>query len=116
MAYKQEKLDPTRLTALMALTFGVVLLSAGCGRPVETARVAATPAPVGVPAPVVPPPVTATGALPATAGADVKVADIASNWTNYSGKTVTVVADVEEVKGARAFTLDEDSVLLPALF
>jgi hypothetical protein len=41
----------------------------------------------------------------------VRVADITGNWANYDGKTVTVVADVEEVLGPRAFKLDEDAPL-----
>ena len=36
---------------------------------------------------------------------------ITGNLDNYIGKTVTVVADVQEVLGPRAFTLDEDDVL-----
>ncbi len=41
----------------------------------------------------------------------VRVADITGNMNNYLGKTVTVVADVEEVFGPRAFSLDEDAPL-----
>lgn len=48
---------------------------------------------------------------PAADGAEVRVADITGNPNNYVGKTVTVVADVEEVWGARAFSLDEDAPL-----
>ena len=39
----------------------------------------------------------------------VRVADIAGEPDKYVGQTVTVVADVEEVHSARAFSLDEDS-------
>jgi hypothetical protein len=38
-----------------------------------------------------------------------RVADIAGEPDRFMGQTVTVVADVEEVHGARAFSLDEDS-------
>lgn len=44
-------------------------------------------------------------------GANVRVADITGNLNNYVGQTVTVVADVQEVLGPRAFKLDEDSPL-----
>ena len=39
----------------------------------------------------------------------VRVADIQENPGQFVGKNVTVVADVEEVHSARAFSLDEDS-------
>jgi hypothetical protein len=39
----------------------------------------------------------------------VRVADIQDHPDTYAGQTVTVVADVEEVHSARAFSLDEDS-------
>ena len=39
----------------------------------------------------------------------VRVADISGEPDKYLGQTVTVVADVEEVHSARAFSLDEDS-------
>ena len=42
---------------------------------------------------------------------NVTVADVTGNVTGYVGKTVTVVADVEEVLGPRAFKLDEDNAL-----
>jgi hypothetical protein len=51
---------------------------------------------------------------PAAAGAtggEVTVGTITGNLNNYLGKTVTVVADVQEVLGPRAFTLDEDDVI-----
>jgi hypothetical protein len=40
---------------------------------------------------------------------EIRVADIAGNPDKFMGQTVTVVADVEEVHSARAFSLDEDS-------
>ena len=39
----------------------------------------------------------------------VRVADIQDHPENFVGKSVTVVADVEEVHSSRAFSLDEDS-------
>ena len=42
---------------------------------------------------------------------EVTVGTITGNLDNYVGKTVTVVADVQEVLGPRAFTLDEDDLL-----
>jgi predicted small secreted protein len=44
-------------------------------------------------------------------GGEVTVGRIVGDLENYAGKTVTVVADVQEVLGPRAFTLDEDDVL-----
>jgi hypothetical protein len=46
-----------------------------------------------------------------TAGGEITVGKITGNLNDYLGKTVTVVADVQEVLGPRAFTLDEDDVL-----
>ena len=43
------------------------------------------------------------------AAGETRVADIAGEPDKYLGQTVTVVADVEEVHSARAFSLDEDS-------
>jgi hypothetical protein len=47
----------------------------------------------------------------ASPGAAVSLGTITGNLNNYLGKTVTVEADVQEVFGPRAFTLDEDDVL-----
>lgn len=44
-------------------------------------------------------------------GATTTVAAIKENPDNWAGKTVTVVADLEEVWGPRAFSLDEDAPL-----
>ena len=44
-----------------------------------------------------------------TTAGETRVADIAGEPDKYMGQTVTVVADVEEVHSARAFSLDEDS-------
>lgn len=50
-----------------------------------------------------------TNASPAASpGAAVSLGTITGNLNNYLGKTVTVEADVQEVFGPRAFTLDED--------
>jgi hypothetical protein len=47
-----------------------------------------------------------------TAGAGMpRVADIVGNPSDYAGKSVTLIADVEEVFGPRAFALDEDAPL-----
>jgi hypothetical protein len=80
----------------------LALSGAGCDIDREPDRTAAPGSPT--------PAVTATP-VPGANGTNVSVADIASNWTNYDGKTVTVIADVEEVLGPRAFTLDEDDSL-----
>lgn len=108
----RHEFNLTRLTSVIAPIFGLALLSAGCERKVETAPVVVTPAPAVTSAPATTAPATTTGTVNPTApGATVKVADITGNSANYHGKTVTVVADVEEVKGPRAFVLDEDSAL-----
>jgi BON domain len=44
-------------------------------------------------------------------GSEITVGTITGNLNQYLGKTVTVVADVQEVLGPRAFTLDEDDAL-----
>ena len=51
------------------------------------------------------------GAAAGTTAGEVTVGTITGNLDNYVGKSVTVVADVQEVLGPRAFTLDEDDVL-----
>jgi hypothetical protein len=43
--------------------------------------------------------------------AETEVNDIVGEPATYTGRQVTVVADLEEVLGPRAFTLDEDSPL-----
>ncbi len=60
---------------------------------------------------IAPAPTVATTPMTGTEQGTIRVADITGNWTNYDGRTVTVVADVEEVLGPRAFTLDEDAPL-----
>jgi hypothetical protein len=54
---------------------------------------------------------TVAPAATSTTDAEVTVGKITGDLDNYLGKTVTVVADVQEVLGPRAFTLDEDDVL-----
>lgn len=59
-----------------------------------------------------PSPATSPGAVGTTGlpvGATHRVTDITRNPNALIGKTVTVVADVDEVYGPRAFELDEDS-------
>ena len=60
------------------------------------------------------PPPAATTDRPAGTTGDggmVTVGDITGDPNRYAGQTVTVVADVEEVLGPRAFKLDEDDAL-----
>ena len=42
---------------------------------------------------------------------NLTVADVMGNLERYTGQTVTIVADVEEVFGPKAFKLDEDNAL-----
>ena len=48
---------------------------------------------------------------PAGSPAGVSLGTITGDLNNYLGRTVTVEADVQEVFGPRAFTLDEDDAL-----
>lgn len=50
-------------------------------------------------------------ASPAASPGMVSLGTITGNLNNYLGKTVTVEADVQEVFGPRALTLDEDDAL-----
>lgn len=52
-----------------------------------------------------------TGASAPAADGTVNVAAITGDPNRYLGQTVTVVADVEEVHGPLAFSLDEDAPL-----
>jgi hypothetical protein len=54
---------------------------------------------------------TVATAAAGTVGGEVTVGTITGDLNNYLGKTVTVVADVQEVLSRRAFTLDEDDAL-----
>lgn len=47
----------------------------------------------------------------ASPGAATSLGTITGNLNNYLGRNVTVEADVQEVFGPRAFTLDEDDAL-----
>lgn len=49
------------------------------------------------------------GAAGTAGGGEMRVADIVAAPDDYFGRTVTVTADVEEVLGPMAFTLDEDA-------
>jgi hypothetical protein len=53
------------------------------------------------------------GETPSASAAEttVSVADITGDPNRYFGQTITVVADVEEVHGPMAFSLDEDAPL-----
>lgn len=55
-------------------------------------------------------PMASTNSNSLPAGATTTVAAIQDNTDAWVGKTVTVVADVEEVWGPHTFSLDEDSV------
>ncbi len=97
-------------TALIAL----VLFIAGCetaDREMTEPAVTPTPTmtPETSPSPAVSPGAAGTTGMPE--GATHRVADITGNPNAVIGKTVTVVADVDEVYGPRAFKLDEDSPL-----
>jgi hypothetical protein len=79
----------------------LVLFGAGCG---ATEREAVAP-----PSPSPSPPKThPSPSAPEwlTAGATNKVADITGAPNAFIGKTVTVVAEIDDVYGPRAFTLD----------
>lgn len=52
---------------------------------------------------------TDTGMTGTAGDGTVRVADVVAAPNEYFGRTVTLEADVEEVLGARAFTLDEDA-------
>jgi hypothetical protein len=87
------------------LSLILVFLTVACNNErTETTGVATvSPTPVMSPTPMMSP--------SPTMGQMVRVADITGNLNNYVGKTVTVVAEVEEVRGPRAFRLDEDAPL-----
>ncbi len=102
-----------RPTAVVAPIIGVALLAFGCERRVETVPATPPAAPTATPAPAAPPPPATTPA--ATTGTEaptenvVTVADITGNPGRFLGQTVTVIADVGDVKGPRAFMLDDNS-------
>ena len=84
-------------TIRSVIAAAVLLIAYGCDD--TTASRTSTPAP----------PAGASSAAANTG--TVRVADIAGNPAQYAGQTVTVVADVEEVHGPMAFSLDEDAAL-----
>ena len=94
------------LITLGALAAAGTFLAAGCDRGSDSPP--ATPAATFIPAP---PGAATPAATVAAVVPTVSVADITTDWSKYGGKTLTVVADIEEVRGPRAFTLDEDSPL-----
>jgi hypothetical protein len=100
-----KKITAIFSTALIAL----VLFVAGC----ETAE-RETTEPTVTPTPALTPEMSPSPTMGTTGmaeGATHRVADITGNPNAAIGKTVTVVADVDEVYGPRAFKLDEDSPL-----
>src|SRR5262245_28556274 len=81
----------------------LVLFGAGCGATERDTAVEPTPAPTMTP-PITPPSPPAPEWL--AAGATNRVAEITSAPNAFIGKTVTVVAEVDEVYSPRAFTLN----------
>jgi hypothetical protein len=95
-------------SAIFSAAFVVLaLFGAGCGATDRDATVEPSPAPAITP--------TKTFPSPSAPGwATNRVAEITSAPNVFIGKTVTVVAEVDDVYGSRAFTLDaenEDSSL-----
>lgn len=80
----------------------LVLFGAGCGATERDTTVEPTPAPTMEP-PITPPSPSAPEWM--TDGATNRVAEITSAPNAFIGKTVTVVAEVVDVYGPRAFTL-----------
>jgi hypothetical protein len=93
-----KRIRAINLASWLGLVF--VILTAACADNEPTAPVVTTTSPTPMMSP-----------SPATVGQNVRVADITGNPNNYIGQTVTVVADLEEVRGPRAFKLDEDAPL-----
>jgi hypothetical protein len=87
----------------------LVLFCAGCNHAEqETEAPPAAPAisPEVSPSPTAPAPSASPAPEWMASGATHRVADIIGNPNAFIGKTVTVVSDVEDVYGPRAFTLD----------
>jgi hypothetical protein len=100
-----------KLSTIFAATLVIlVLFGSGCG---STERdTALEPGPTVTPAPATPEPSASAAPEWLAAGATNRVADITGAPNAFIGKTVTVVAEVDDVYGPRAFTLDvedEDS-------
>jgi hypothetical protein len=95
-----------KLSAIFTAAFVIpVLFFAGCKRTEQDGVAEQPPA-------VMPSPAASPAPEWMAAGATNRVADILSDPNAFLGKTVTVVSDVEDVYGPRAFTLDveyEDS-------
>ncbi|HET7274754.1 MAG TPA: hypothetical protein VFI91_06215 [Longimicrobiaceae bacterium] len=86
-----------------ALAFALALSVTACAdEPVDDAEL--------VEDPVVEPMADVDIAEPAMQD-EVNVADIVADPAMFAGRTVTVIADVEEVYGPKAFALDEDDAL-----
>ena len=80
-----------------------VLFVSGCGATEREATVEPTPAPTMTPTKTHPSPSAPEWM---TAGATNRVAEITAAPNAFIGKTVTVVAEVDDVYGPRAFALD----------
>ncbi|HEY8460206.1 MAG TPA: hypothetical protein VIM99_07485, partial [Blastocatellia bacterium] len=85
----------------------LALSSSGCND-MERDKVAPSPAatPAATPTEVAPSPSAAPEWL--AAGATHRVIDIVNDPNDFFGKTVTVVAEIDDVYGPRAFTLDRE--------
>lgn len=94
-----------RRSSTAGLGLALALVIAGCGD-AEQDNVGALDTGMAAPTTAAPAPTESTAA-----GTMLRVADITGNPDQYIGQTVTVEADVEEVKSAFAFELDEDAAL-----
>ena len=54
-------------------------------------------------------PTPVTGASPMMSGQTTRVADITGNPDNYIGQTVTVISDIDAVRGPHMFKLDDEA-------
>lgn len=54
-------------------------------------------------------PTPVAGASPMSPGQTTRVADVTGNPNNYIGQTVTVVSDVDQVRGGHMFKLDDEA-------
>lgn len=80
-----------------------VLFGSGCGATERDATVEPTPAPTMTPATTHPSPSAPEWMA---AGATNRVAEITGDPNAFIGKTVTVIGEVDDVYGPRAFTMD----------
>jgi hypothetical protein len=88
-----------------------LFLGAGCDvdRRSDTAIAPGSPTPAVTATPY--PGATEATPFPGATAANVSLTEINRDWSKYDGKTVTVVGEVDELLGPRAFKLDEDSAL-----